>query len=406
MRELIEQRRGTAGLADTLAMATASQIMATAAVLACAAIAPTMAADLSIPAGWIGYQVSLIYLSGTFASAVAGGLVHRHGAALMNAVTLLCAGAGTLALTSGRPVPMALASLLIGVGYGFNNPCSSHMLHRVTPDRLRNLVFSVKQAGVPVGGIATALMLPPLAAVSGWRAALTMAAVPMLLLAAAFALARARWDDDRVPGAPILRAILRGQRMVMSRPDLRALSLLGLLYSAIQLSLSAFTVTMLVHDFGWSPVRAGTAAAGVQVSGAVGRIVWGVVADIVRAGFLVLTALGLATALCCAALLLGGRLPPLAVVAVLCAMGACSIGWNGVLLAETARLSPPGAGTLTGEVLVYVFIGVVIGPSSFAALYSYLGTCSETFGAFGALALGGAALATLGHRAQRAAGRS
>jgi hypothetical protein len=74
-----------------------------------------------------------------------------------------------------------------------------------------------------------------------------------------------------------------------------------------------------------------------------------------------------------------------------------------VLLAETARLSPGRHGTLTGEVLVYTFFGVMIGPSSFSAIYSGIGSYTQTFALFAAVAFAGTVIAALAHRAQAAA---
>ena len=383
--------RGAVGLAPTLWICTASQILATFSVLGLATITPAVASSLSIDATLIGYQVSLIYFSGIFASAVAGGLVHRFGAARLNQVALSCAGLGFLGLASGRAPVMAAASLLIGVGYAFNNPCSSHMLNRVTPAALRNRVFSIKQAGVPIGGVAAALTVPPLAAAIGWQAALAISSVPILALGLLFGVLRRRWDDDLVPQAKLLGAVARNQRIVWSRPQLLTLSALGMLYSAIQLSVSAFSVTMLVIEFGWSPLRAGEVAAGLQLCGAAGRIVWGLVADRIGSGFLVLGLIGALTGACCLALLIVSTTAGL--LAILCVLGFTAIGWNGVMLAETARLSSKGGGTLTGDVLVYTFIGVVIGPSAFAALYAGIGSFRSVFALFAIPALLGSVLA-------------
>src|SRR5215204_2541778 len=46
-----------------------------------------------------------------------------------------------------------LASFLIGLGYGPSTPAGSDVLQRYAPARHRNLIFSIKQAGVPVGGV-------------------------------------------------------------------------------------------------------------------------------------------------------------------------------------------------------------------------------------------------------------
>ncbi|MFD0391173.1 hypothetical protein ACFQ4K_30420 [Tistrella bauzanensis] len=123
---------------------------------------------------------------------------------------------------------------------------------------------------------------------------------------------------------------------------MRALSLLGLLYSMLQLSLSTFTVAMLVTEQGWTPIAAGSALALVQASGAVGRVLWGFVADRLRAGFLVLAMVGAISG--AGALLIGaaGDIGPVAQIALLCVIGNATNGWNGIMLAESARRAPKG----------------------------------------------------------------
>ena len=57
------------------------------------------------------------------------------------------------------------------------------------------------------------------------------------------------------------------------------------------------------------------------------------------------------------------------VIALMVAFGASGTGWNGVYLAEVARLAPPGqASAATGGSLAITFLGVVLGPMLFGAL--------------------------------------
>ena len=65
------------------------------------------------------------------------------------------------------------------LGFGLApNPAGSEVLTRLTPPAHRNLVFSIKQAGVPLGGVLGGLAIPPLIEVMGWRlAAVVIAAV-------------------------------------------------------------------------------------------------------------------------------------------------------------------------------------------------------------------------------------
>ncbi|WP_181706980.1 MFS transporter [Chthonobacter rhizosphaerae] len=396
----------SSALAGALAIATLIQVVATATVLALTAITPLVAADLGIGPHWIGYQVSLIYFSGAFASAVAGTLVLRHGPVAIEQVVLVTFVLGFLGLAGGSVLTIVLGSLAIGIGYGLNNPASSHILNAVTPKEKRNVVYSVKQAGVPIGAVVASLVFPPLAQTIGWQLAFLGAAAIPAVAAVALMVRGHTIPFDRVPDARFGGNLIAEQRLVWRRPALRTLAMLGLLYSAVQLSLSAFAVTMLVHDAGWSLLAAGSVAAAMQVGGAVGRVVWGVVADRVGAGFLILGLLGLVSGVLGVASAWMADYSAVVQVGILVVLGMCSIGWNGVLLAETARNAPAGhVGPVTGAVLVYIFIGVMVGPASFAGLYAATGSYALTFAVFGALSLTGTVIAWRLH-AREAALRS
>jgi nitrate/nitrite transporter NarK len=55
--------------------------------------------------------------------------------------------------------------------------------------------------------------------------------------------------------------------------------LLSLCFSAIQLSISAFTVTLLIENLTFGLVEAGLVMSAIQTSGVVGRIGWGWIGD-------------------------------------------------------------------------------------------------------------------------------
>ena len=118
---------------------------------------------------------------------------------------------------------------------------------------------------------------------------------------------------------------------------------------------------------------------------------WGVVADWLGSGFLVLAIIGILTAACALSFGVFGYSPALG-IGVIMLSGLAGSGWNGVLLAETAQ-SSPGAGTLTGEVLTYTFVGVMVGPAMFSTVYALAGDFTGTFALFAALAILGCVLA-------------
>jgi sugar phosphate permease len=184
-------------------------------------------------------------------------------------------------------------------------------------------------------------------------------------------------------------AIVATLRQVFANRRLVELTLLSFFYSATQVSLSSFAVVYLAEELGTPLVIAGAGLSVATVAGVVGRIAWGHVADRTRASATVLAVIGIAAGLCAmatAAWPAGATIWPL--FAILALFGGTAIGWNGVMLAEVARLAPIGrAGAITGATGFITFAGVVFGPSVFSLLAAVSGSYRTGF-----VVIGGASL--------------
>ncbi len=369
-------------LGKTLGFATAIQVIATAAALALTGIVPIVVADVGLDVHVVGYQISLIYVAATLASAYAGRTIERLGALTVEQLCLATFAVGLLCFATARIEWIVFGSLIIGVGYGWQNPAASQLLAGVVTPGTRNLVYSVKQAGVPLGGVVASLAVPAIAAFIDWRLVLaTSALLPLAVLALLRVMSHPK---DASAAAPVAQARRSGfvadQKILWANPTLIALALIGFFYSVVQLSLSAFAVTTLVEDGAWPLVMAGAVAAAMQFAGAAGRIGWGVVADRAAGGMAVLAALGVFGGLGSIALLFVIDGPAWLQILLFVWLGLVWLGWNGVLLAEVAHhAEATQVGQATGAVLVYVFIGVIVGPASFAAVAGGLASFSATF---------------------------
>lgn len=389
---------GTAGAVGTgpigliVGAVTAVQAFVTLAMLALATIAPVAVPDFGLGPEAVGYQVSTIYLAAALSSAMAGALTQRFGAGSMSLAALGMTAAGLAALTTGSLAVAAIGSMMIGAGYGVTNPAASLLLYRAAPPVRRNLVFSIKQTGVPLGGALAGLALPGLASAFGWPAALLAAAALGLAVAALVLPQRADWDIGRATVPISLGAVMGTLGHVVRSPGLRPVAGIAFCYAAMQLCLMTFTVTFLVDDLGWPLVTAGAVLAGMQLVGAAGRIGWGGLADRIGRGAPILVAIGLISALMALAMAwIGPGTPPAVVVAVLGVFALSAIGWNGVFLAEVARLSGADAVSRnTGAVMFFTFTGVVIGPALFALLHGVLGNYGSTFAMAAVAPLAGA----------------
>ena len=378
----------------SLTVTTAIQAMVSMALLTLPAMAPAVARALAVPSTLVGAYVALCYFAAMLSSLVGGTLVRRLGAIRVSQLGLgLCAVGLALCALPWLPA-VALGALCIGAGYGPITPASSHLLALTTPAHRMSLVFSIKQTGVPAGGMLAGALVPGLSLWLGWQGTLLAVAGMCALCAALAQPLRAALDADRQPAQPLaLQALFKPIGMVLGQPSLRALAACSFLFSAVQVSTTAYMVTYLNESLGMTLLAAGAALSVSQLAGVVGRIAWGAVADRglgPRNTLMLLATLMMAGSVLTA--LLQPQWPTLLIWAIVALLGASAIGWNGVYLATVARQAPPGqAGVATGGTLLFTFMGVVCGSPAFGALAGASGSYRIAFAALAlpaALALG------------------
>ncbi|HKS13044.1 MAG TPA: MFS transporter [Pseudomonas sp.] len=353
-------------------------------------LAPAALRELGGSIAQIGLFVALIYLGAMLSSLLSGNWILRFGAIRVSQVCLLLCGAGLGLAAGGQLWCLVLSALALGAGYGPVTPASSHILARTTPAHLMGFMFSLKQTGVPIGGVLAGMLVPSLVGASGWRGALCMVAAACLVMAVIAQRVRPALDDDRNPQLKASRRdLLKPLFMIFAMPRMRNLALCSLFFGAMQLCLTTYLVSYLTHDYGLALVSAGLILALTQGAGVAGRLLWGWIADRwlePRRLLPVLALIMAAASLLTAAFSQGWPLPLVAAVSML--FGATAIGWNGVYLAEVARLAPPGsAGQYTGGTLFFTYFGVVAGPPLFAATSHSGDSLASGYALFGVLML-------------------
>ena len=331
-------------------------------------MAPVAGPALGVSPAAVGYYIAIAYFGSMLGSAAAGGWVARFGPIRVSQVGLLLCLAG-LALASSGVAPLVLAgAFVVGLGYGPTTPASSVILVRAAPPALFSLTFSIKQTGVPAGGVLAGSIVPALILAIGWQWGAVTIGLCCLLLAVLIAPVRARYDTGLNPHAPIsIAAAFAPVGLVARTPRLREMAVTGLVYGGVQITLVTYLVTFLTGDFALTLVFAGFVMAVSQVASVAGRIVWGALADraLARRTMLGLLGLGMgASAL--ATLAAAPGWPGWLLLLFASLFGATAVGWNGVFLAEVARIAPQGqVSQATGGCLFFTFLGVVVTPLLF-----------------------------------------
>jgi MFS family permease len=374
-------------LAATLAV----QTLATMAMYSVPAVAPEVAQDLGVSGTLVGGFVATAYGVGILSALASPGLVRRYGGVRTTQVVLLAAG-GMLALAAlGSGVPgLALAAVVLGLGYGAAAPASTHLLVPQTPRPVFNLVMSLRQIGVPLGGVLAALILPPLALSMGWRTALLLEVGPILLLIVLMEIPRKHWDSDREPGRRVFGRALLQPFALLAESRFRRLSLAAFVYSGIALCLVAFMTVQLTTVVGLTLVQAGQILAAYQIAGSISRPIWGWIADRLLSPAQTLAVHGIGMAVCTGLTgLYGPGWPVWAVLANAVLAGCTAGGYTGVAYAEYAALGGARRTEATGLGTAIMFAGGMAVPPLFGLSVSTSGFgTSSMIGAVAALGSG------------------
>jgi len=386
-----------------LLVTTAAQMVVAMSNIVLSTIAPKVAESLGVAPVLVGYHVGLTFGGAAVASVYGGIVVLRVGAGRTTQISMISTVIGLALIALPHVGFIALGSLFVGTGMGFASPAASYLLARHTsPDR-RNLFFSIKQTGVPLGGVIVAVAAPVLAVTAGWRWSLAMIAAAGLATLLLAERARAGWDSDRRPAGSLKSAPFGGVPLVWRQQALRGVALVAVLFSSIQRIVLSFTVIYLVAEGGYGLVEAGIMLSVAQVGGATTRIPWGWLADRLRSGLAVLTLICALMIVCSIALiLLEASWARPWVYLLFFLLGASCVGWNGIVHAECARLSPPGMISLAaGGMSFFVFGGVMLGPPVFAVTHGIVGSYSETFWLMVVAGVAALGLLLLAHRRER-----
>lgn len=354
-------------------------------------IAPEAATATGHPASLAGVFIGIVYAGAMTSSLVSGDLIERFGPIRVSQVCLLLCAAGLGMTVLGGLWQIALGALLLGFGYGPVTPASSYILIRTTPPHRMGLTFSLKQTGVPLGGAMAGILVPMAVAVSHWEVAVLMVAGMCLLMAVLSEPLRGALDAGRNGHARMagIAGVLSPLRLIFAHPALRDIALCSFFFASVQLCLTTYLVLWLTQSYGLDLLAAGLMMAFAQGGGVAGRLLWGWLADRFVAPRIMLASLGVTIGFCALLFaLIGPGWPLLVVGLVALTAGATAIGWNGVYLAEVARLAPPGqAGKVTGGTLFFTYFGVVTGPPCFAAILTASGGFSASFLAIGVVIL-------------------
>ena len=376
-----------------LGSTTSVQALVTMISLTVSVMAPTLARELNVSVGTIGLYASMSYIGAMIGSLLSGGFVLRYGAIRISQGIMVICSLGLLLCINGHWIWFLISAFICGLGYGPATPASSQLLSRHLPTRYLSLGFSIKQTGVPLGGILAGLVVPWLLIRYSWQNSMLVIATSVIVASLILQLCRKQFDVQLEPKANLFRGnFFSSLRLVLCHPQLKLIAIATFFFSATQQCYIYFLVTFLESNIGWDNQKAGIALAILGASAVLGRIIWGAVADATgRSQLLIMV---LAFAMATVTLLTGLITPEWSSISIfiLCGVfGATGAAWNGIYLAEITRhVAAEDVSRATGGGLFVTFFGVVVAPPifgliinlthSFETAYIALGTATMLIG--------------------------
>jgi len=296
----------------------------------------------------------------------------------------LIAGVGLLACLAPSWPLMLLGAFVIGLGYGPSTSAASEVLMRRMPPIRRATSFSVKQAGVPLGGAIAGAILPVAALAFHSVQAALVVAVGVALLSALFL------PHREGPILPITSPLGKAQAFwaplqvlgtIFKMPRLRRVAGAGLGLGAAQGVLLGYFAVYLSTSVGWSVAQAGLAFAALQAVGMPGRILIGYLSDRIGNPEQALGWLALASTFTMLALATFGPSSPTWWIWTIAGLaGLTVISWNSVFILGLAEAAPNGeVAAYTGAGTFVLFCGYVLSPLAAQLVYMVGGSYAAVF---------------------------
>jgi predicted MFS family arabinose efflux permease len=302
-----------------------------------------------------------------------GALADRWGEPAVLAAGSLFTAAMAAAATLARDIAtLAFMLAIAGLGYGSGQTAGTKAVAAAFGPGGRGTAMGVRQSGLPLGGFIAALLLPPLAAAFGWRAALAAAAgvcaIPGVLCWVALRNGTPESPASPQPLAARLVEILRN-------PGIRRTTVVATLLVVAQFCYQGYLALYLADHFGWKKEVAAAFLMAVHLGGILGRLGFGALSDQRYQGrrtpaLTWCAGAGALVPLALIALPTRAVAPEVAAVAFL--GGLFLLGWNGLFSSLITELAGPAqAATAMGVSMTSLYAATVVTPALFGWLVDH-----------------------------------
>jgi len=331
---------------------------------------PFIQNEFGLSRAQVGLITSLMSIGTAIAVILAGWLTDTFGVKRTVAITLFILTASILTFPLAYSFLIILGLVvIIGIVLSPIAPAMTRAVIDWFPIRIRAFVMSVRLMGIPIAGALTAAVLPTLAVVTGWRMAVAVTGLLVLIIAIAFILL---YRDAPQDAQAVYKFNLATLKTMLWNRGLVITIIWGATFIGFQFVILSYFMLFLIEELKVSTIMAGTLLAIAQVSSIIARVLWGAISDFIFRGrrIVVLSFTGFLTILwMLGASLMGMGVPSITVYLMAVVIGISTLSFHGVLITLIGEQAEPGqVGATLGVATTAINVSMIVMPPLFGYL--------------------------------------
>ncbi len=267
-----------------------------------------------------------------------------------------------------------LATCIFGVGVGYSSitPVTSKAIMGWFSKEQRSSVMGLKQTGTTVGGSIAGAVLPYVGIKYGVSAAFVAAGI-LVLIGVVFLMGYSESTPHANSSITTGAFLKQGLSISFRNKNLLWVGGIGFFYATVQSIVVTFITLFAKNVLGFDAIIAGLFLSLVNISGTIGRPVYGAISDRLLGGSRIKDLLVISITSTIMLLLLSSIRPGISLLQVLpivALLGFGALGWNGVFLTlagEYSNLGYEAVGTsvafsiaMTGQIVGAPIFGIIV----------------------------------------------
>jgi len=349
----------------------------------------------------VGYYSTCFFISAAILSIFTGSIVDNLGP--KKSMLLGISSLGIILIFHGLSFSYSLLlfmAFIAGSGFSIITPSATKAVMMATPQEKRAFSMGITQTGFGLGGILGASFLPIAGEILGWRIAVQIAAIGVLLTGPfVYKLYEEQGNiqniidtPDDLPGKK--HSFQKNLFSIFVNRALFRICILGIVFGISEGALLAHFVVFLSEDLNLSRVEAGLGFGVLHLGGMIGLICWGYFSDrwfrMNRQLSLFILGFFAGILYLFFGLFLNHFPVSLGIIFILSFLfGFLTLGWTGAYLTTIGEVAGnKQAGIATGLALFFIRVGMIVAPPVFGLIADIKGYYRNSWLIFGLVIMG------------------